>query len=115
MDQNSHILLLDDEFLALLDLQTDLQQQGYSNVSTASTADGAIALVETGGVDAAFLDVNLGSESSYGVAAILRKRNIPFAFITGYAKDAIVDEYRDVPSVIKPISRVEIARFLKQF
>lgn len=115
MDQNSHILILDDEFLALLDLQTELQQQGYANVSTASTADGAIALVETGDVDAAFIDVNLGSETSYEVAAILRRRNIPFAFITGYAKDAILDEFRDIPSVVKPISRAEIARFLKQY
>src|SRR5690606_23458883 len=86
---NSRILVLDDEFLVLLDLMNELQQRGFVNIQTASTAAGAMASVKSGDVNVALLDVNLGGETSYSVASMLQSLNIPFAFVSGYGKEAI--------------------------
>lgn len=112
MQDSRCILLLDDEFLVLLDLQSELQRRGFSNIETAGNAAGAIAIVQEGAVDAAFLDVNLGKETSFGVAAALQERDIPFAFVTGYAKDAIDAAFSDIPILTKPISASDVEMFL---
>jgi two-component SAPR family response regulator len=52
--------------------------------------------------DLAMLDINLGGEFVYPVAAILATRKIPFLFVTGYSVKAIPPEYADRPRIGKP-------------
>ena len=112
MKHSSCVLLLDDEFLVLLDLQSELHRRGFSNIETAGNAAKAIAIVKKDKIDVALLDVNLGKEMSFDVAAALKERSIPFAFVSGYAIDAIEAEFRDVPILSKPISASDVEMFL---
>ncbi|WP_158541696.1 response regulator [Pelagibacterium lacus] len=114
MDLNSHILIVDDEFLVLLDLHTQLQQRGFSNISTASNVAGAMTIVENETIVMAFLDINLGNETSYDIASALQERNIPFAFVSGYAKDFVDAAFDDVPVITKPVSSGDIDQFLRR-
>ena len=47
------------------------------------------------GIDVAILDVRLGAHSSEPIADVLRTRNIPFVFATGYGADGVPASYRE--------------------
>ena len=51
--------------------------------------------------DAAILDLNLAGELSFPVADVLRARDIPFDFATGYGRAGIPDSYKDFPVIAK--------------
>ena len=52
--------------------------------------------------DGAVLDINLGGDAVYPVAAALRKRDVPFLFATAYGQPAIPEDFRDAPVLQKP-------------
>jgi CheY-like chemotaxis protein len=97
------ILVVEDEMLLALDLQTLLEEQGCEVLEPASSVRRALAVLETRLPDAASLDMNLNGESSAPVAAALRERGIPFVVVTGYSgKNREDPVFRDVPLVKKP-------------
>lgn len=65
-------------------------------------------------IDAALLDVNLHGRNTFGVAEILRERQVPFVFATGYGAQGIEDRYRAVPTLTKPYRRDELDGALHQ-
>jgi len=56
-------------------------------------------------IDAAILDVNLAGEFVYPLAELLRKRNIPFVFATGYSAESIDPRVGEISVLQKPIDR----------
>jgi len=85
--EGARVLLLEDEFLLLLDLEMALVDAGADTVSTARNVREGLAAVEKGGLDAAILDLRLGQESATPVARALAARGIPFMFYTGQVGD----------------------------
>ena len=66
-------------------------------------------------VDAALLDVNLAGEMSWEVATILKNRNIPFAFSTGYGEaDLLPDSLAGSLVVSKPYEVYDVEQCLRQ-
>jgi CheY-like chemotaxis protein len=65
-------------------LQTMLEDIGWIVVGPATRRDEALAMAHSEDFDAALLDVNLDGEMSWDVALLLKARNIPFVFSTGY-------------------------------
>jgi PAS domain S-box-containing protein len=63
-------------------------------------------------LDAAVLDINLGSETAYPVAEVLREQRVPFVFATGYDGWSIPEAYGDVPRCYKPVDAADVIRFL---
>ena len=58
---------------------------------------------ELNSFDAAILDANLYTETSYRIAEDLQDRAIPFVFATGYGEQVVVPErFRDVHVISKP-------------
>ena len=100
-----HCLVLDDEFLIALDIQDMLEQSGAASVTCVSNADDALATIRETKFDLAVLDLNLagGTRTGLLVAAALTVQKIPFTFLTGMRRDAIVlTDYLHVPIVEKP-------------
>lgn len=94
------------------DLLGDL---GCAVVGPAASAREAIAAVEKEGFDLALLDVNLGEgETSFPAAEILRRRGVPFAFVTGYGDQGVRPDLRDVPILSKPIDPRQLARIIER-
>ena len=77
------ILVLDDEPMILMDLQFAVEDEGAEPLG-ARTVDEALHHVAGGPVDAAILDVNLGSGATCEpVARRLRELDVPFVLHTG--------------------------------
>jgi two-component SAPR family response regulator len=71
-------------------------------------------MLETGEVDAAVLDVNLGGELVYPVAETLARRGVPFIFVTGYGAESIDARFARVPVLQKPIERDMLAQVVSR-
>ncbi|WP_313344762.1 response regulator [Stenotrophomonas sp.] len=84
------LLVEDDSMISELAAQL-LEDSNVQVIGPASTLAEAIELILTESVDGAILDVNLGSETSFPAAALLRKRGIPFFYTTAFVNRAHPD------------------------
>lgn len=102
------ILIVEDEFYIASDLKRALSASGAVPVGPAACVADAIALIESGPVDGALLDVNLEGEFSYPVADRLAERGVPFLFLTGYDGWALPDAYQDAVRIAKPFATANV-------
>ncbi len=106
------VLVIEDEMLPAMLLETLVTELGYEVVGPAARAEQALELVEAEHPDAVILDLNLGGTSALPVAATLAERAIPFAFVTGYERSQLPAEWRGQPLLQKPFTRARLAQTL---
>jgi CheY-like chemotaxis protein len=94
------ILILEDEPVVAMLVEDMLVDLGCVVVGPASRLDEALLMVECEELDLAVLDINLGREDSFPVAALLQSRSVPFVFATGYGDCAT--PFPAAPVVAKP-------------
>jgi len=99
------IMVVEDEALVALSLHDFLSELGYSVVGPVGRVTEALRILNQRPVDAAILDVNLAGEFVYPLAELLRTRNIPFVFATGYSSESIDPRFGDISVLQKPIDR----------
>jgi len=98
------ILLVEDAVLVAMQTEELLESAGCVPVGPAATVEEALALAESEPLDAALLDVNLDGDLVFPVAAALRRRAIPFIFVTGYDGPSVFPaEFQRDPRIGKPI------------
>lgn len=107
------LIVEDDEIIAML-MEEMLQDMGYEVAATAGRLDRAVELARDICIDFAIVDVNLAGEESYPVAEILRDRNIPFTFMSGYGPGGLAANWSAAAIVSKPISPTLLAETLKR-
>lgn len=97
-------LVLDDEFLIVLDIQQVLEAAGAAAVvCTGNSADALQAIKSVQPFDLAVLDFRLeGKTSSLEIADVLVAAAIPFVFLTGMLGDRELKKYPNAPVVEKP-------------
>ncbi len=96
------LLLVEDSMMIALDAQAMLQNCG-AEVELVATTNDARRAIELNSFDAAILDVNLYTETSYRIAEELQDRAIPFVFATGYGEQIVVPErFKAVHVISKP-------------
>lgn len=96
------LLLVEDSMMIALDAQAMLQSCG-AEVELVATTNDARRAIELNTFDAAILDVNLYTETSYRIAEELQDRSIPFVFATGYGEQIVVPErFKNVHVISKP-------------
>jgi CheY-like chemotaxis protein len=103
------VLVVEDEQLIGLMLADVLEEFGSAVLGPVATVVEAIVLVEAGDVTAALLDLSLRGETVYPVADKLAERNIPFVFITGYTRGALVPRHATAPVLTKPFGPRKLA------
>jgi CheY-like chemotaxis protein len=96
------ILVVDDEPMIAMMLESWLAELGYQTLGPAHDAASALALIEKSPPDAAIVDVSLGQETGYPVADCLAGRKIDFAFATGYGADAFPLRFKGARVMTKP-------------
>jgi CheY-like chemotaxis protein len=108
------VLLVEDEALVAMLVEDMLADQGCSVIATAPRLDEALGYAKdlTLAFDLAILDLNLAGENTFGVAAALAARDIPFVFATGYGAGGLPPEWRDRPTLQKPFTAGDIVRVL---
>jgi len=79
------VLVVEDDRLISALLVELMALRGINAVGPAETLAAALAIAEHEPLDAAVLDVNLGSETSFAAAELLRRRGVPFFYTTAFA------------------------------
>jgi CheY-like chemotaxis protein len=98
-----NILIVEDDFFIAEDIVESLQLAGARIVGPAATLTEAQDLATRFPVDRVVLDVNLQRETTYPLAEVLRQRDVPFVFLTGYDRDAIDRRFSWAPVLNKPV------------
>jgi len=106
--RGKRILVVEDEPLVALDICACLTSAACEVLGPTGAVPEAKALIEQAGFDAALLDLNLEGECSEELAQALTRKNIPFAFLTGYRRNALPPAFRDCIMLSKPFGREQL-------
>ena len=103
------VLLVEDEALVAMLLETILEDMGCVPVGPAGTVEEGLAMIaDPAPLDAALLDVNLAGHQVFPIAEALKARGVPFVFSTGYGESGLPDEWRGHSTVQKPFTESAI-------
>jgi CheY-like chemotaxis protein len=107
------VLVLEDNFIIAMEAEDILKSLGIGHVEIACSVAEAQVLIEEQSFDFAFLDVNLGSQTSFDFAAFLIERGMAFGFVSGYGDDFIFPAaLRDISRITKPFNESSMAGLL---
>ena len=112
--KGARVLVVEDEGIVAMLMEEMLDALGCEVVATAAELTDAKSQAQSAQIDVATLDVNLAGHLSYPVAEILRTRNIPFLFVTGYGNRALPPEMELVPVLAKPFTCADLARLISK-
>lgn len=103
------ILVVEDESLVAMLIETILEDMGCAVVGPASSVDEALKMVaDHADIDGALLDVNVAGREVFPVADALKARNVPFVFSTGYGEGGLPDHWRGQATIQKPFTEQTI-------
>jgi CheY-like chemotaxis protein len=102
------VLVVEDESLVAMLLETILEDMGCIAVGPASTVDEGLRMAADEPIDAALLDVNVAGRQVFPVAEVLKERGVPFVFSTGYGEGGLPDEWRGQPTLQKPFTEAAV-------
>lgn len=98
------VLLVEDNFFAAIDVQRRLEAMGCQVLGPVPSVSEGLALAATESIAGAILDINIIGGSSVVIAEELRRRDIPFFFITGYASPSgLPPDLKARPRLNKPV------------
>jgi two-component SAPR family response regulator len=102
------ILVVEDEFLVAMELETMLQDLGGEVIGPLGRLEEAAAIAREETLDVAVLDVNIGGQLVTPVADALAARTIPFVFCTGYDGASLPGRHAAAPVLMKPCQAHEL-------
>jgi CheY-like chemotaxis protein len=109
------ILVVEDNFLAAEVVRDLLESSGYAVVGPVGRITDALRLAEQEALDGAILDINLNGERCFPIALVLRRRGVPFVFLTGYDDEAIIPvELRPARRLGKPVFGPQLMEVLAE-
>ena len=105
--------MIEDEYFLADDIVRTLSRLGARIIGPFGDLDEARDAVQGDiAIDAAIVDINLRSDMVFPLARVLRARNVPFVFTTGYDRSSIEPEFRDVQLWGKPLDITAMAHEL---
>lgn len=113
----ANILLVDDETAILQLLTTILEKEGFSHITTATSAEMALSLTKQNNYDLIILDVMLPGQSGFDICPIIRQQtDCPIFFLSAKASDLDkisgfsygADDY-----ITKPFNPLEVVARMK--
>jgi len=107
------VFLVEDEVMIRMMVSDMLEELGYAVAAEAGEIGEALRLAETTYFDLAILDVNVNGKVISPVADLIKARNRPFIFATGYGSSGLPEEYRDRPALQKPFQLETLGRVIE--
>ena len=110
-------LVVEDEPLVAMDIAAQLEDAGAEIVGPVGHAAAAQRLIEDEHLDAALLDANLAGVPVDAIAASLVRKDVPFAFVSGYGRESLPSRFAAAQVLSKPFSAeqlLELATTLAQ-
>ena len=103
------VLVVEDESLVAMLLETILEDMGCTPVGPAGTIEDGLAMVaDPAPLDAALLDVNVAGRQVFPVAEALKARGVPFVFSTGYGEGGLPEDWRGHQTIQKPFTEATV-------
>jgi CheY-like chemotaxis protein len=103
------VLVVEDESLVAMLLETILEDMGCTPVGPAANIDDGLRMATDGErLDAALLDVNVAGRQVFPIAEALKARGVPFVFSTGYGEGGLPDEWRGQATIQKPFTEAAV-------
>ena len=104
------VFLVEDEVMIRMMVADMLEELGYSVAAEAGEIGEAMKLAQSADFDLAILDVNVNGKMISPVTDLIRARQRPFIFATGYGSSGLPEEYRDRPALQKPFQIETLAK-----
>jgi len=108
------VLVIEDEPLIGMVLTDYLTDAGCIPVGPAQNVERALALIREETFDVALVDGNLAGRSVDEIAVALTQRRTPFAFVTGYGREALPIGFQEALIVEKPFTQDQVSGALKR-
>jgi len=96
------VLLVEDEALLAMDIETVLGAVGFQVIGPASTSAEAYRLILSDKPDVTILDLNLGTEMVFPVLDYLDDVGIPFLILSGHSHQMVPARHAGRPFLQKP-------------
>ena len=96
------ILVIEDEPIISMLIEDMLIEIGCQSIEAVASIDNALKFLADVRPDFVILDIDLNGTRSYPIAALLRSREIPFVFVSGYDAAMLDAAYADVRILQKP-------------
>jgi PAS domain S-box-containing protein len=106
--KGKRIAIIEDEPLVAMDLQSTLSTAGCEVIGPAGTLDKARKLIADAEFDAALLDVDLSGHRVDELATALTRKNVPFAFVSGYGREGLPTGFHEAMLLKKPFSQEQL-------
>jgi DNA-binding response OmpR family regulator len=106
------VFLVEDEAMIRMMVADMLEELGYRVSAECGEIGEAMKLAQHAEFDIAILDVNVNGKVISPVAELVRVRNRPFIFATGYGSSGLPEEYRDRPTLQKPFQLETLAKMI---
>ncbi|MGR6429354.1 HWE histidine kinase domain-containing protein [Rhizobium sp. PAMB 3174] len=110
------VLIVEDNLIIAMEAEDIFRTLGSRDTVVVSSVGLAVEELSqrTVPIDFALLDVNLGTETSFEVARMLKAKGIPFAFASGYGDTAAFpEEFAGIPMISKPYDRDTVLALLR--
>lgn len=108
------ILIVEDEALVAMLIEDIVLDLGHDIAGVAGRLDDGLAKAQAFDISCAVLDLNLNGERTYPIADVLRRRGVPFLFVTGYGAAGLEPGWEDAIVVQKPFQPYELAQGLSR-
>lgn len=109
------ILLVEDEYELAQEMREAFEGFGATIAGPVPNLEEAFLLLETSlDLDGAVVDINLQGELAFPLAEALRRRNVPFTFVSGYEHDIVPERFGDVTFYQKPVELNDIITSLSR-
>jgi two-component sensor histidine kinase/ActR/RegA family two-component response regulator len=110
------VLIVEDNMIIALDCEDMVKRLGVPSVRAVASVAQALAEIDRHVPDFALLDINLGTETSFAIAAKLASMGVRFAFATGYGEDiAFPPNLIGVPRIHKPYTGDTLAAAIRGY
>jgi CheY-like chemotaxis protein len=106
------VLLVEDEPLIAIDGADMLRAMGVADVVSAHSVAAGLHVLARQEVQAALLDVYLGSDFSFPLARRRASLGVPFGFLTGLQNDPLLEEFKERPVLAKPFTSEQLGDLL---
>ncbi|MGE6784483.1 response regulator [Ensifer adhaerens] len=100
--------VIEDEALIAFEIASILENEEVKVAGPASTVDDALRIIEQEELDAALVDANLRGQPVGEIASALTQKQIPFAFVTGYGREALPAGFAGTTMLAKPFNPEEL-------
>jgi len=97
------ILILEDNYLTADALSDLVRAHGYDVVATVGRVDSAFQFLKDNHVDGAIVDINLHGDTSFPICHELKRRSVPFFFLSGYEHSILPAAFTEHRLLSKPV------------